>query len=471
MTTDGENPDPGADTSMAGDFHYDESTRRPRAPKDMTAERFFQTPSAPTAVVAVPPSPRPAPPQPPNHYPPGPPVQPPADGYQAGAYTYGYPYPGPPGPPYPGAEPTRQDPPSGPRQRSRWLPVAVIAALVGALAGGAVGAAVASGRDGQGNTVVNEVIQPNSSIIAHPATIREILAKVQPGVVSISTNLGAGTGMIVTADGQVLTNAHVIAKASRISVTLYNSTTPQPATLLGADSTDDVALLQITGASGLPTVSLGDSTKLQVGDDVVAIGNALNLAGGPTVTSGIISAIGRTLRDPSLPPNLIQTDAAINPGNSGGPLANSSGQVIGMNTLVIQQANSQEAAQNLGFAIPINNIKPLLADLAKGVNRAPGYMGVSVADMTPQISQRLAIKATSGAIVEPPLDANGPAAQGGIQVSDVIVNFDGKPVSDSSGLVTLIRAHKPGDKVPVTVVRGQSNLTVTVTLGAKPSSP
>ena len=142
-----------------------------------------------------------------------------------------------------------------------------------------------------------------------------------------------------------------------------------------------------------------------------------------------------------------------------------------MNTLVIHQANSREAAQNLGFAIPINNIRPLLADPAKGVNRAPGYMGVSVADMTPAIGQRLAIRASDGAIVEPPLDANGPAARGGIQVGDVIVNFDGRAVTDSSRLVTLIRTHKPGDKVQVLVVRARATATFTVTLGAKPASP
>ena len=364
---------------------------------------------------------------------------------------------GPPGPPGQ----------AGPPRRANWLIVALVAALVGGLVGGGLG--VAAARRNR-TKVVQEVVRPNTSIITHPATVKEILAKVQPGVVSIATDLGAGTGMIISSDGQVVTNNHVISGAKKITVTLFNSTNPQPATLLGHDQTDDVALLRIDGASGLPTVSLGDSSKLQVGDDVVAIGNALDLAGGPTVTAGIVSAVGRTLRDPSLPQNLIQTDAAINPGNSGGPLVNSSGEVVGMNTLVIQQANSQEAAQNLGFAIPVNNIKPLLPDLLKGINKTPAFLGVSVADMTPAISQRLSIGTDKGAIVQV-VSAGGPAAKAGIQVNDVITSFDGKAVKDSSELVTMIRAHQPGDKVTLTYVRGSTSTTVEATTAVRPTGP
>jgi S1-C subfamily serine protease len=251
-------------------------------------------------------------------------------------------------------------------------------------------------------------------------------------------------------------------------VTLFNSTVAHPATLLGHDATNDVAVLKVDAASGLPTVTLGDSSQAQVGDDVIAIGNALNLPGGPTVTEGIISAVGRTLPDPAEPQNLLQTDAAINPGNSGGPLVNSSGDVVGMNTLVIQAANSQELAQNLGFAIPVNNIKPLIPDLSKGIDRNPGYLGAGVSDLTPQIAQRLGVNVSVGAFVAR-VAAGGPAAKAGIQGNDVITNFDGKAVADSAGLVTLIRSHQPGDKVPVTLVRGTATMTVTVTLAAVPA--
>ncbi len=359
-------------------------------------------------------------------------------------------------------------PPDQPAPRSRWLAVALVAGLIGALVGGGVGAVV-SGRNHK-TTIVRQVTQPNTSVITHQATVQEVLGKVQDAIVSIRTDLGAGTGMIITSDGQVVTNNHVIDKATKITVTLFNSTEARPATLLGHDATDDVAVLKVDNISGLPTVTLGDSSKSVVGDDVVAIGNALNLPGGPTVTTGIISAIGRNLPDPRQPQNLIQTDAAINPGNSGGPLVNASGEVVGMNTLVIQSANAQELAQNLGFAIPVNNIKPLIPDLAKGINRNPGYLGAGVGDMTPQIAQRVGSSVDTGAFVAS-VTAGGPAASAGIQANDVITMFDGKRVTGNSELVTLIRSHQPGDKVGVTYVRGSTTKTTTVTLSAVPASP
>ncbi len=384
-------------------------------------------------------------------------------GAQSGSYsqpgTAGYPDTGTGGPEAPPWAPPRGGP--------RWVPVALVAAVIGALVGGGLGAGVAANWATTPPTkVVREVIQPNTQI-AKLQTVPAILAKVEPGVVSVTTNLGAGTGMILTADGQVLTNYHVVSGATSIKVTLFNETTPRTASLKGFDRSNDVALLQIPGASRLPTVSLGDSDALQVGDDVIAVGNALNLAGGPTVTEGIVSAKGRSI-DPSAPPNLIQTDAAINPGNSGGPLVNGNGQVVGMNTLVIQQANSQEAAQNLGFAIPVNTLKPLVPDLVKGVQRVPAYMGVGVVTLTPDIATRLGITATQGAIIQD-LPSDGPAASAGLQQSDVIVSFDGQPVATDTALVQLIHGHKPGDKVQVGYIRGATKATVTVTLGTTPT--
>ncbi len=378
-------------------------------------------------------------------------------------FGYPYPYPGPSVPSTPAGAP-------GPARgrRPSWVIVALVAGLIGALVGGGVGAVVA-GRN-QKTTVLRQVIQPNSSILTHPATVQEVLALVQNAVVSIRTNIGAGTGMIITPDGEVVTNNHVIDKATRITVTLFNSSVARPATLLGHDATNDVAVLKVDNVSGLPTVTLADSSKAQVGDDVVAIGNALNLPGGPTVTAGIISAVGRTLPDPRQPQNLIQTDAAINPGNSGGPLVNSRGQVLGMNTLVIQSASVGELAQNLGFAIPVNNIKPLIPDLAKGISRNPGYLGARVGDMTPQIAQRLGVSVDTGAYISS-LDTNGPAALAGMQANDVITQFDGKPIKDNTQLVTLIRAHQPGDRVQVSYVRGSTTHTTTVTLGSIPATP
>ena len=474
MTDSGEPSPDGTGTSMPFEHMTHElGTTVPTSPTagpprpakgDATAAQFFTHP-APAPATRATPSTRPWPPPPPI---PPPPASPARTAPISEPPAFAYPYPPPAEAPAPSPAPVESPasrPPPAPGRRP-WVVVALVAALLGALVGGGVGAVVAS--RGHRTTVLRQVVGPNTSIITHPATVRQVLAKVQDAVVSIRTNLGAGTGMIIAPDGEVVTNNHVIEGATAITVTLFNSTTARPATLLGHDATNDVAVLRVQDVSGLPTVTLGDSSRSQVGDDVVAIGNALNLPGGPTVTVGIISALGRTLPDPRQPQNLIQTDAAINPGNSGGPLVDSSGDVVGMNTLVIQAANSQELAQNLGFAIPVDNIKPLIPDLAKGINRNPGFLGAGVEDMTPQIATRLGIATDRGGLLAT-VAAGGPAARAGLQANDVITNFDGKAVTGSSQLVTLIRGRQPGDKVTVTYVRGSETKTTTVTLGSVPA--
>jgi putative serine protease PepD len=208
-----------------------------------------------------------------------------------------------------------------------------------------------------------------------PGDTASILAAVEPAVVLIRTELarfgsggvsGAGTGMILTSDGEVLTNAHVVNGASRITVTLNGETKTRSAHLLAADTANDVALIQIDGVSGLPTVTLGDSSTSEVGDDVIAIGDALDLENGFTVTEGIVSALNRSIdaEGESLS-GLLQTDAAINSGNSGGPLVNAGGQVIGMNTAVAGDA------QNIGFAIPVDRLKTEIAQLRPTAGLAP----------------------------------------------------------------------------------------------------
>jgi S1-C subfamily serine protease len=308
--------------------------------------------------------------------------------------------------------------------------------------------------------------------IARLQGVPQILAKVEPGVVSIHAVVpggsSAGTGIVLTPDGQVLTNYHVVRGSSSVAVTLFNQTSGRPATVKGYDQSNDVALLQITGASGVPTVQLGDSNSLAVGDDVVAVGNALDLAGGPTVTQGIVSAKGRTI-DPSEPANLIQTDAAINPGNSGGPLVNGAGQVVGINTLVIPKANSSEAAQNLGFAIPIDTVKPLLPELVAGRTIVPAYLGVGVVTLTAQIAQQFGLSAKQGAIIQD-LPPDGPAALAGLQQFDVITTIGGEKVASDADLVRIVHTHKPGEQVSVSYIRGRTPGTVTVTLGHAPGA-
>jgi serine protease Do len=278
--------------------------------------------------------------------------------------------------------------------------------------------------------------------------------------------------MIITPDGEVLTNAHVTlsdettcAVAPSIRVTRDKTTAEVPAQVIAVDCGDDVALLRLPGVSGLPTVQLGSSSSMRVGDAVVAIGNALDLPGGPTVTQGIISAIGRPLQGGSEDLfNLIQTDAAINPGNSGGPLVNAAGQVIGMNTAVIDQANPGQSAQNLGFAIAVDTIKPLINQLQSG-HASRAFLGVSTTDVTPDVANRLGLNVTQGAIVTQ-VQPGSTAANAGLQNNDVIVKFDGMTITNAGDLVTAIRARNPGDRVTIVVNRAGKTVTLSGVLGS-----
>jgi putative serine protease PepD len=339
------------------------------------------------------------------------------------------------------------------------------------LTGGAAGAIAGRLADNGHTTTSTSKVAPisgnNGSVITQTGDVQAILAKVQPGVVYVHTQAsqggrffpttGAGTGVILSADGEVLTNAHVVAGATSIKVNVGTETQTRDATLIAADSANDIALIRITGASGLPTVTLGSSGDLRVGDDVVAIGNALDLKGGFTVTRGIVSALNRSIdsQDGSQLTGLIQTDAAINPGNSGGPLVNAGGQVVGINTAVSGQA------QNIGFAIAIDGIKAKLDALRAGQSTATqprAYLGVS--------SQ--AVDGTPGATVTD-VGAGTPAASAGIQAGDVITAIDATPVTDPDTLGTAIGGHKPGDRVTVTLQRAGAKRTVQVTLGTRPA--
>jgi len=370
----------------------------------------------------------------------------------------------------------------GERRRPRWWAVAAVSALVGALVGAsATAVAVGGDRSGVQTDTVRE-IAPGPSL-AGGASIPAIVTKVAPQVVSVDAtgsngSSGSfedqGTGMILTTSGEVLTNNHVIAGATAITVTLYGKTSALAATVVGADPTHDVALLKITTPPpDLDTITFGDSTQLQVGDAVIAIGNALGLsAGTPTVTSGIVSALGRTVQAGDVGSgqtenltNMIQTDAAINSGNSGGALVDSAGQVIGMNTAVASSNANDAPAENIGFAIPSSTLEGLLPALraggSPGTHRA--YLGVEVEDLTPQLKQAYDFEPSTGAVVVRTLDGS-PAAAAGIQQGDVIVGFGSTSIDSAAALTTAVAAAKPGDKVPVTLWRGQQKLTVTVTL-------
>ncbi len=380
--------------------------------------------------------------------------------------------------------------------RRQWVWVVVLTAVIAGGVGALVG--VSAGLGSQ-QTII-ERFSPNGSVLTGPSAndIQAVLQQVEPAVVSINTTQlrtgnsgelieGAGSGMVLTPSGEVLTNNHVVAGATSVQVTLFGQSKQYDARVLGTDPSRDLALVQIEGVRDLPTVRLGDSSTTQVGDAVLAIGNALALQGGPTVTNGIVSATNRSLTAQSdfstsseTLNGLIQTNAAINPGNSGGPLVNSKGQVIGMNTAVAESSAGNAPAQNIGFAIAIDSIKTQIPGLLHGGSGGAGgstptstphnntaYMGVIIVSVTPQVASQNHLTPTSGALVQG-LDPNGPAQKAGIKVGDVIVSLDGSPVSSANALVTATRGHHPGDTVSVGIYRGTAPMTITVTLGSQP---
>jgi S1-C subfamily serine protease len=319
-------------------------------------------------------------------------------------------------------------------------------------------------------------VQSNSSVIAKPKDIQGILAKVEPATVAVSIGGGvknggaAGTGFIYSSDGIVVTNNHVVDTSSeglspnaKIEITLANGKT-LPATLLGRDALEDLAVLKVD-ATGLPTVKLGKSSDIKVGDDVVAIGNALALEGGLSVTRGIISGLDRTI-DTEINTQLegiIQTDAAINRGNSGGPLVNSSGQVIGINTAIADPSY----AQNVGFAIAIDRAKPVIDSLKKGNNRKIAYLGVAAQDVTERIVRELDLKVDAGALVVE-IQSGSPAASSDLALDDVIVKIDNKTIKSANDMVAAVRSKEPGDTVTVTFDRNGTKKTTKVKLDERP---
>ena len=396
----------------------------------------------------------------------------------------------PPPPPAWDVTPTPAPPPPAPERSGdggirRWLAVAVVSAVIGGLVGAGVASALGSSDDadrgareaaaprssGGEDGDRSPVSTPNASLAGTPLDIQGVLAKVQPAVVAIgvsgSQGRGAGTGVILTSDGEVLTNNHVIEGAGSIEVTLNGEREPRRADLVGAEPDADLALIKIRDASGLPTVELGSSAAAKVGDDVVAIGNALALPGGPTVTEGIISAKDRTLAEAGLDA-LIQTDAAINRGNSGGPLVNAAGEVIGINTAVIRGGGS--AAEGIGLAIAIDTAKPIIEALRNGgtpVEERP-FLGVSSQDLTPEIRENIDTPASSGAVIAEVVPGSA-AAAAGLQRLDVIVRIDGRDVQGAVNVGSAIRAKKPGDTVEIEYYRGDERRTATATLGTRPA--
>jgi S1-C subfamily serine protease len=357
-------------------------------------------------------------------------------------------------------------------------------ALIGGLAGALVATLISAGavaltRDDNGSSRRANVA-PVAVANGEALDVHAVLGAVQDAVVAINVEgvgqfggqvRAAGSGMVIDTDGLVLTNNHVVEGATTITVTLADGRDVD-ADLVGSIPSNDVALVRVRNAKDLEAVSFGSSSELRVGDPVVAIGNALGLGGTPSVTAGIVSALGRELdaENGEHLTDLIQTDAAIYQGNSGGPLVDSRGQVVGVNTAVAtSQANG--AAENLGFALPIDQLTPLIDKLKAGGGdvRGTAFLGVRTVDLDnvqPAIRDRLAITTEHGAFVGEVITGSS-AEDGGVQAGDVITAIDGDDVGNAADVGEIIAKRKPGDRVRITVQREGNERTLTATLGSR----
>ena len=367
--------------------------------------------------------------------------------------------------------PAPPPPPRRPRRRAPWIAaaIAVLAALVviGSLADVQHPASTASPTRTSGGGGTTATVATGA--VVDIDTSAEVLGSdgLRP--------LGAGSGMVLTPDGEILTNNHVVAGASEIQVSIPGHGA-QTATVVGVDPTDDVALLRLDGVSGLNTVSIGDPSKVQIGDAVTAIGNALGAPGPPTSTTGSVTALHRSIvaRDPSGNSaerlnDVIQIDAGVEPGDSGGALANADGQVIGIIT-----AGPSNSTSGVGFAIPIDAALGIVNEIRAGHGSSTillgerGFIGVAVQPVDPATAQRFGLGDTNGALVSG-VKQGSPAEQAGITVPSVIRQIDGQQVNTLDDLGTAIHAKTPGEQIEVTWVDAQGEHTATMTLAAGPA--
>lgn len=363
-------------------------------------------------------------------------------------------------------------------------------------------------QDHNGGLITGSVGNEKKIVTSQSQLISQIARTVGPSVVSVNVAISssgdssgsgfglygfsqpeqeqaAGTGIIISSDGLIVTNRHVVPNGTTsVNVTLSDGTELKNVSVVGRTSdsdTLDIAFLKINNANGhkLSPATLGDSSSVQVGDDVVAIGNALGQFQN-TVTSGIISGYGRSVQagsssgDSSSGENLVdlfQTDAAINEGNSGGPLVNLNGQVIGINTAIAG------GAQNIGFAIPINDVKGSIDQVVKTGQFSRPYLGVQYVQLTADLADEFNLKVRNGAFIAPSNDpsnpsviAGSPAAQAGLRTNDVITQVNGTNIDQTHSLTALLAQHKPGDKINLIVLRDGKTIHISVALGTAPAS-
>lgn len=374
--------------------------------------------------------------------------------------------------------------------RRAGIAAIIVAAMLAGGAAGVGGAAWANAwsDDNQSPASTDTTITPGASINGSPSGIEQVAAKVLPSVVQINVSgqgeSGSGSGIVLSADGMILTNNHVVVVAGQggtISVSMNNGRV-YPAKLIGTDPITDSAVIQAQGIDGLTPASLGRSSNLKVGETVLAIGAPYGLSS--TVTQGIISALNRPVQvdeggsngnnfNPFAPqqqqtPSLsttypaIQTDAAINPGNSGGALVDLSGSVVGMNSSIQTASSGSTGSVGLGFAIPIDELLPIINQIIHHQTPTHARLGVSVGSAASTSTQLGALVAS--------VDPNGVAKGAGIKTGDLITKVNDAVVTNGDSLVATIRGHRPGDNVSLTYIRGGQTSTVKVTLGSDAAS-
>ncbi|MEO6531117.1 MAG: trypsin-like peptidase domain-containing protein [Specibacter sp.] len=348
--------------------------------------------------------------------------------------------------------------------------VVLLSGVVGGVAGSVAGGAAAPA--------------PSSSLastVAGTCDAVQVAGAALPAIVTVSVSVskgdesGVGSGVIVRADGHIMTNNHVISAAAdggSIKV-LFSGGNSAPATLVGRDPLADIAVLKVDAAKDVPNITLGDSGAVKVGQPVVALGAPLGLSS--TVTSGIVSALGRNVPVPSdnnstaILVGAIQTDASINPGNSGGALVDCSGKLIGINTAIATVPSEDGAggggSVGIGFAVPINLAASVANQLIDNGKVAYPYFGVSAAPIPPSAAERFGVE--NGLYLQAVV-ANGPAAKAGLAAGDVITHIDGQVAADTGVLSAIAVTRKAGDKAKVTYVRGTKTATTTLTLGTQP---
>ncbi len=364
----------------------------------------------------------------------------------------------------------------------------IVSSIMAAIVLSVVAIVIVQNYTTQSNVVQTPTVQNDgnsSSFSEESASIEDVANKLSPSVVSIVTKSQssygrysisretqrAGTGIIVSSNGYILTNKHVVDGASTVSVVLYDGTSYGSAEVIATDPLNDIAFLKIDGADNLTAAELGDSKTLNIGQQVIAIGNALGQYQN-SVTSGIISGTNRTITasssdsstDTETLTDMIQTDASINSGNSGGPLVNAKGQVIGINTAV------DSSAQGIGFAIPIGAAKGMLSEILETGSAKRAYIGVSYVQVTPEVAKEYNLSVNKGAYVYSEsgsaVVSGSPAAKAGIKDKDIITKINGVEVGIKGSVASLTAEYRAGDTIKITILRDGEEKELQVQLGS-----